>query len=61
MSIEWLLTKAPDSEAQKKPLKGTQEDRGLSDKVIRSKPKELNWAVENGEVKRQPGDKYSSS
>jgi hypothetical protein len=61
MSIEWLLTKAPDTETQKKALERTQEEGELSDKVHDSKPKEPNRTAENGQPEGQPKDIHASS
>jgi predicted RNA-binding Zn-ribbon protein involved in translation (DUF1610 family) len=59
MSIEWLLTKATDTEAQRKALKRANEESGLSDKVHSSKPGGLNRAAENDGEERQLRDEDS--
>lgn len=61
MSIEWLLTKASDTEAQEKKLKRANEEGGPSDNVSGSKPRELNQETKNCKEERQHKDEYSSS
>jgi len=61
MSIEWLLTKTKDIEAQKRSFKKTHKESGLSDKGNSSKPGEPNQGKMNSENESQLRDGYLPS
>jgi hypothetical protein len=61
MSIEWLLVKTTDTEAQKGLSKRHHEEGVLSSKAHSSTPRELNQGTEDGDKERQRRAEYFSS